>query len=193
MTHRLNGLRTAMLLLLVAAVACGRVSEPKPRAASGATFRFAEQIGWLHGPCLAIANPDVVAGTAAVLVLTGEPQTVRHARIGKRTNAPEDCQALMPGRAASNAKPGTFFYTLEADALDSTDMGFGIVAPSATAQVVNGVVRVDLEQNGHSEVFSSCATTEGIKFAVWTEKTYQGQPRWSGYYYLDYETQPTCP
>jgi len=99
----------------------------------------------------------------------------------------------MQGRAAVNAKPGMFFYTLATGSIDSADMGFGIVAPPANPKVVNGLARVDLDQNGHSEVFASCATTEGIKFPVWTERAYQGEPRWSGYYYLDYESQPTCP
>jgi hypothetical protein len=59
--------------------------------------------------------------------------------------------------------------------------------------VVNGLVQVDLNHDGQSEVFSSCATSEGIKFAVWTGKAYQVEPLWSGYEYLGYDLQPTCP
>lgn len=92
-----------------------------------------------------------------------------------------------------NAKRGVSFYKFETGNISPTDMGFGIVKPPVNPAIVNGLARVDLDQDGHSEVFSSCATTEGIKFAVWTEKAYQGEPRWSGYYYLDYETKPTCP
>jgi hypothetical protein len=92
-----------------------------------------------------------------------------------------------------NAKPGISFYALETESVGSTDMGIGIVEPPASLAVVNGLARVDLNQDGQSEVFSSCATSEGIKFAVWTGKAYQGEPRWSGYYYLDYDLRPTCP
>lgn len=191
--QRAAGRCAVVLLLLGVAVACGRVSEQESHSASSVPFPFAERIGWLHGPCLAIANPNLVAGTPIVLVLTGEPQKVQQARIGERTESPKKCQALMQGRAAVNAKPGMFFYTLETGTIDSANMGFGVVAPPTNPEVVSGVVRMDLDQNGHGEVFSSCATTEGIKFAAWTEKAYQGQPRWSGYYYLDYESQPTCP
>ena len=92
-----------------------------------------------------------------------------------------------------NAKPGMSFYTLDTGSVGSTDMGLGIVASPANLAVTNGLARVDLDLDGHSEVFSSCATSEGIKFAVWSEKAYHGEPRWSGYYYLDYEMNPTCP
>ena len=99
----------------------------------------------------------------------------------------------MEGRGAVNAKPGVSFYTLEAAGLALTDMGFGIVTPPTSPLVVKGLARADLDKDGQSEVFSSCATSEGIKFAVWTGQAYQGEPRWEGYYYLDYDTTPSCP
>jgi hypothetical protein len=118
---------------------------------------------------------------------------MQQAQIRERTNAPATCQALLEGRSAINAKPGMFFCTLESANIASTDMGIGIVAPPAHPTVVNGLARVDLDQDGHGEVFSTCATAEGIKFAVWAGKAYQGEPRWTGYYYPDYETTPNCP
>jgi len=187
-----GGLRAAIAMLIAAAVGCG-VSERARQPTAGVAFSYSERIGWLHGSCLAISNPDLAAGTPVALVITGQPQKVQQARINQQTHSAEQCQPLMPGRAAVNAKPGMFFYTLETASLGSTDMGFGIVAPAASSEVVSGLARVDLDQDGHNEVFSSCATTEGIKFAVWTEKAYQGEPRWSGYDYLDYESKPTCP
>jgi len=123
----------------------------------------------------------------------GDPQKVQQARSLEPTTAPTTCKALIQGRAATNAKPGISFYALEAGSVSSTDMGIGIVEPPASLAVVNGLAQVDLDQDGQSEVFSSCTTSEGIKFAVWTGKAYQGQPRWSGYYYLGYDLQPTCP
>jgi hypothetical protein len=183
----------AAALLLTFAVACDRLSEQKPQASPPVPFPFAARIGWLHGACLAIANPNLAGGTPVVVVITGEPQKVEQARIGERTDSPQKCQALLEGRAAFNAKPGMIFYTLESGGIERTNMGVGVVAPPTNAEVVGGLVRMDLDRNGHGEVFSSCATTEGIKFAVWTGKAYQGEPRWSGYYYLDYESQPNCP
>jgi hypothetical protein len=185
--------RAAILMLIAAAISCGRRSEPGQPAAAIAAFSFTEGIGWWHGSCLAITNANLARGTPVALVIMAEPQAVQQARIQERTNSPAACQALMEGRGAVNAKPGMSFYTLEAAGLASTDMGFGIVPPPVNPVVVNGLAQADLDQDGHREVFSSCATSEGIKFTVWTEQSYRGEPRWSGYYYLDYDTKPTCP
>jgi hypothetical protein len=192
MTVLRTGARRAGLgFLLLACVGCGEAREPE--RPGGQTFAFAARIGWLHGPCLAIRNADLARGTPVDLVILAEPQRVERARIGDRTDSPQLCQALRPGRARVNAKPGISFYVIEATGLEPTGMGIGIVEPPAHPQTVNGLVRVDLDQDGRGEIFTSCATTEGIKFAVWTEKAYEGEPRWSAYYYLDYESTPTCP
>ena len=183
----------AAILLMVAAVSCERKSNLGQHAAVSGEFPFSERIGWLHGPCLAIANPNLAHGTPVALVITATPQRVLQTQIQEQTNSPGACEALMEGRGTRNAKAGMSFYKLETGSVDSSEMGFGIVKPPSNLSVVNGLAQVDLDQNGHNEVFSSCATTEGIKFAVWTDKAYQGESRWSGYYYLDYETKPTCP
>jgi hypothetical protein len=188
---RTGAARAGLLILLLAVVACGGAREPESHA--GQMFPFAARIGWLHGSCLAIRNADLARGTPVDVVILAEPQRVEQARVGERTDSPQRCQALILGRAKVNAKPGMFFYALEAGDLGSRDMGIGIVEPPAHPQTVNGLARVDLDQDGRREIFSSCATTEGIKFAVWTEKAYRGEPRWSAYYYLDDETTPTCP
>jgi len=195
--RRLRGLLAlcvAIPILLMAAISCRKASETKqPAAAAAVAFPFAERIGWFQGPCLAISNQHLARGTSVALVVTGDPQKVQLARNLDQTTDPTTCKALMQGRAKMNAKPGLSFYALEAGSVGSTDMGIGIVEPPASLAVVNGLARVDLDQDGQSEVFSSCATSEGIKFAVWTGKAYQGEPHWSGYYYLGYDLQPTCP
>ena len=183
----------AIAILIVAAVSCGRVSEHGQHAAVSAPFSYNQQMGWLHGPCLAISNPRLAAGTAVALVITGEPQKVGQARIQGPTDSSAICKPLLPGRAKMNAKAGTSFYALEGASIETTEMGFGIVAPAANPTVVNGLAQADLDRDGHSEVFTSCATDEGIQFAVWKDKAYQGEPRWSKYYYLDYDLKPNCP
>src|SRR5436853_2883490 len=44
--RRAVGLRAAIPILIVAAVSCGRVSEPGQHAAVGVAFPFGERIGW---------------------------------------------------------------------------------------------------------------------------------------------------
>lgn len=196
MAIRTSALRATIPMLIVAAGVCGRVAGQQQHRATGARFPFAKRIGWVDGLCLAISNANLAVGSPLTLIVASEPrgpQRVEQARIKGRTNSPEACDALKPGRAEVNAREGTSFYALEGRGIGSTDIGVGIVAPPAAPHVVNGLARVDLDQNGQSEVFSTCATIEGISFGVWTGKAYQGKPLWSGYYYLNYDTEPTCP
>lgn len=186
-------LRVTIPILAVVASSCVCIGDAGPHAAVIEAFSYDQRIGWLHGPCLAISNPKLTPGTAVAVVITGEPQTVERAQIQGQTDSSETCSALIPGRAKLNAKPGISFYTLGSGKIANTDMGIGIVAPPANPTVVNGLARVDLDRDGGSEVFSSCTTSEGIKFGVWTDKAYQGKPRWSGYYYLGYDMTPSCP
>jgi hypothetical protein len=184
-------------ILLMAAIACQKKSEaklPAPAPAPAVTaFPFAERIGWFQGPCLAISNQQLAPGTSVTLVVMAEPQKVQQARSQEQTTDPKKCKALLQDRAAMNAKPGISFYALPPGSVDSLDMGIGIVEAPANPTVVNGLAQADLNRDGQTEVFSTCTTREGIKFAVWAGKPYQGEPRWSGYEYLGYDLEPTCP
>src|SRR6478609_9199233 len=112
--RRAIAFRATIPLLIMATVSCGRVSK---------TFSFEKRIGWLHGPCLAIANPNLTSGTPVALVIMGEPQRVQQAQIEEQTNSPASCPALLEGRRTQNAQPGTSFYGLKTVNLSSTDMG----------------------------------------------------------------------
>ena len=190
--------RLAVATLLVT-VACSRSDDrlaPAPTstpAATSAPFPVAERIGWFHGRCLVLSNAHVDQGTPVWLVLTTDPQTVVAAQLGPPTSSAETCKPLLEDRAEENAKPGVVFYSVEQPSLQPTDMGVGILGSPAKPEIVNGRARIDLDRNGHAEVFSSCATTEGVRFAMWNETAYHGQPRWTGYYYLGYESAPNCP
>jgi hypothetical protein len=188
-------LHAAIPILLFAGVSFQMALGTRPPASAnaGTAFSFTERVGWFHGPCLAIANQHLAQGTSLALVVMGKPQKVMQAQSLEQTTDPTRCEALTQGRTKMNAKPGISFYALETGSVEPTDMGIGLVEPPARPDVVKGLVRADLNQDGQREVFSSCATSEGITFAVWTGKAYQGEPLWSGYYYLGYDLRPTCP
>jgi hypothetical protein len=178
-------------IVALAAVSCGHGADPQSFVAIGSTFPFAERIGWVHGPCLAIANSQLSRGMPVALVITDEPQRVEQARIGEPTDSAADCPALAAGRAKTNGE-ALSFYVLGPRTIATTELGLGIVGPPQNPRVVNGRAQVDLNHDGHNELFTSCATSEGIRFAVWTDQANRGEPRWSGYEYLNYDLTPTC-
>ena len=183
----------AVILLIVATAACGPGSGPTPRSTNRELPPLDRRTGWFHGPCLAISDPNLTRGTTVDLVVMGEPQSVRQGKVGAPIGSADSCAPLIQGRRSQNAKLGTSFYGLEGTEVTATDMGIGLVAPPQKLIVVNGLVQTDLNSDGRLEVFSSCATTEGVKFTISTEKAYQGAPLWSKYYYLGYDMNPTCP
>ena len=182
-----------ILAVLTSTLSCFQGSTTNRGAASSESFSLERQIGWFDGPCLAIDNPNLARNTPVELVVMGEPQKVQLAQIEGQTHSPIVCPALMEGRSTQNALAGTFFYVLKAAYVNSADIGIGIVAKPKKTAIVAGLARIDLDDQHHNQVFSSCATGEGIKFAVWSEKAYQGQPLWSKYDYLNYDLDPTCP
>jgi hypothetical protein len=191
--YRATGFRTATLVLILATGSCHQVTEPTRHSSSREVFPLERRIGWFHGPCLAISDPNLARGTIVHLVLMGEPQSVVQAKVGEQVSSAASCTPLMEGRRTQNARSGISFYALKETKLTATDMGIGIVAPPHEVAVVNGLAQTDLNSDGQHDVFSSCATTEGINFAVWTQRAYQGTPLWSKYYYLGYDMEPTCP
>jgi hypothetical protein len=180
---------------LVVATACGRgpVSPPAIPTRTAAPFSWAERVGWVHGRCVAIANDSLARGAAVVVVITDEPQRVQRARLGERTVDSSVCPALLDGRAAINATSGNAFYRLEGEAPGPGDIGIALVDPPIAPTMSGGLVRLVLDPKAGAQVFSSCATSEGIRYAVWSGQANTGEPRWSGYYYLGYDVTPTCP
>ncbi|OGR10171.1 MAG: hypothetical protein A2341_06045 [Deltaproteobacteria bacterium RIFOXYB12_FULL_58_9] len=55
-----------------------------------------------------------------------------------------------------------------------------------------GVTGVDLDGDGVHEVFASCATGEGLHLTVWSGPVAASKRLWHSYYYLGYDTEPTC-
>lgn len=182
-----------MMVLAVAATACRGGTQSTQHSTNREVFPLEKRTGWFHSACLAISDPNVERGTNVDLVVIGKPQRVLKGRLGKKVSSASSCEPLSEERRENNEKPGTYFYSVESTKLTATDIGIGLVSPPQEPVIVNGLAQADLNSDGRPEVFSSCATAEGINFTIWTGKPSQGVPLWSRYYYLGYDMKPTCP
>ena len=131
------------------------------------------EIGWLHGNCLAIKNAEIPPGYQFMLVNLDNENTIENSTIIEKTTNSEDCYPLLDDRADINKDAGYSFYSVKSK--KPVGLAIGLLRP---------------EEISVSEVkFSYCNTTEGIEFSI----SKSSSEIWKGYYYLGYESEPTCP
>ena len=173
------------ILLLATALSLVAVAEE-----GLGSFHYASDLGVAansdDGVCLAISNPNLQAGRQIDLVVLVPGQTILHAAIMRA--APEACATF------ANAEAGSNFYYLQ---LNQGDLAPGapaiaVVSPVHPLKLRNGVVTSDLNGNGQLEYFRECTSSEGVHLTVWSGKPLRGKLRWHNYYYLGYDTEPSC-
>lgn len=130
------------------------------------------EIGWMHGNCLAIKNPDIPLQYEFTLVHLDEEDTVEKAIISKKTTKGEECYPLLDDRANINKSSGYFFYLVKSK--KPVNLAIGILKPEGLPVSGNEI--------------SYCNTTEGLQFSI----SKNNSVIWQGYYYLGYESDPTC-
>jgi hypothetical protein len=189
-------MRARTLVLLLVAMSCGcrgQDSAPPPAPPAAATTSsvtasaapLGMRLGWVTGSCLAIANQSLPPGSPITVASLDDKAAIVDGRVGGVTASEAICPALLPDRRVHNASKWSF-YELKLSA--PVDLGIGVIGE---ARAVTG--GLDLNGNGAPEKFTQCASSEGVWFRVWSGPAYQGTPLWSGYYYLGYDTEVTCP
>jgi hypothetical protein len=147
-------------------------------------------VGWLHGNCIAVKNPEVLSGTRLVVVRLDNGQEIVPSEILRKASDEEECYALTEDRRKVNTDGGLHFYTVTAD--KPIELGIGVIQMENDTTFTETKI-VDLNGDGSQDTFSQCATSEGIQFSVWDAAAYESNLIWSGYYYLGYDTEANCP
>jgi hypothetical protein len=139
--------------------------------------------------CLLIANPNLRPTTTVTLIFPSRPQLTARATILEKS-----IQNCSSDRLAEDVS----FYLLE---LLEQDKSVGIdpahslaIAAISSPRVVrrNGTVSADLDGDGRREFFRRCPSGEGLHFTIWAGPPLQSKRLWHYYYYLGYDTVPTC-
>lgn len=150
-----------------------------------------ENIGWIHGTCIAIRNGNIKPGTPVKTIRLSTPQQIVSTKIIGVADSDETCPALLSDRAEINKQDGRFFYRLDTgkDSLDT--MAVGLISAKVTGS--NPSLEFDLNDDGVVEHAGTCVSGEGIQFYISSSKTFDDTALWSDYYYLGYDNKPTCP
>ncbi|CDH44797.1 hypothetical protein [Candidatus Contendibacter odensensis] len=155
-------------------------------------FDFSAKLGWVDDACFVSTRAGLPNKTPVTVIFTGKRQRIIRAYIQKpvATDDFKACQPLSENRREVNAKPGIAFYALAADKELKGIVGIGIIGPTGTLLQTRSMVYTDLDSDGRREHFGHCMTSEGIRYQA--NEADEAKPIWTGYYYLGYDTEPTC-
>lgn len=145
--------------------------------------------------CFRTKNPNLNENTPILIVtdISEPPQKILEATVAKKLKI--SCVSHDSDAGDSNAGEN-FYYTLTLTNKNTENsqvgIGIGIIQPSEKAQIQNNVASLDLNSDGKPEYFRLCASNEGLHLTIWTGKPLIGKRIWHYYYYLHYDTDPTC-
>jgi hypothetical protein len=173
-----------LILALVLVAGCSEVSAQK--------FQFNSKLGVVHVDdsgrvCLAIQNANLKPGDQLSLVDASKPQKVATALMEASQFHSARCSEALDD-------PGNSFYLLKlADRrIKPETLNAAIAVIGSGVRLQKGVASIDLDRDGQAEYFRSCTSNEALHLTVWTGKPLVGRRRWHSYYYLGYDTVPTC-
>jgi hypothetical protein len=128
-------------------------------------------------------------GTPVTFILLHKPQRTFRATIGERL-------ASSCSRDPTTS-PDASFYSLKpvgkgVDLTEPMPAAIAVVNPAEPFLLKRGIARADLDGDGRTEFFRICTSNEGEHLTVWSGTPLRGKRRWHSYYYLGYDTVPTC-
>lgn len=147
--------------------------------------------------CFRTNNKDLKPGTPVLIVdllsdYYGRSQRTFEAYIEKETNP--TCAPRGMGSGDRYPELSTYYSLApkREDDRPKIDLGIAVVDPAARPHVVRGQTGLDLDNDGKDEYFRVCTSTEGLHLTIWKDRPLTGTRIWHNYYYLKYETEPTC-
>lgn len=151
--------------------------------------------GSIGNICLRTKNGVLVKRTRVSIVtsLDESPQKVLRAVVEKKLK--KGCSRYASESTDEN--PGeNFYYSLnlkDKEVYESQEVfGIGVIEPKTAFNFENDLASIDLNNDGTAEFFRSCQGYEGVLFAIWKGKPLKGKQIWYSFYYLDYDTVPSC-
>jgi hypothetical protein len=157
-------------------------------------FYFNSQVGVVDATaegklCLNIANSNLIAGTPVSFILLHKPQRTVSATI-------EEKLARSCSRDPTTSTDA-LFYSLKPvgkgiDLSEPMPAAIAVVNSVRPVLLKRGIASADLDGDGQTEFFRICTSNEGEHLTIWSGTPLRGRRRWHSYYYLGYDTLPTC-
>ena len=142
-------------------------------------------VSWRDGRgCLTIRNPADLTknGIRMVSLLADSP-----ARAGRVIGKTAACDGSI-----SDPEARYWLVDLGAGAVAGDFPAVGVLNFTGPFHRKGAEVSADVDHDGRPEYFRSCTSAEGVHFTAWKGAPLKGQLRWHQYFYLGYDTEPTC-
>ncbi len=183
----MDNFKLIITLFLFFLIACSKSFDSKEIVSQATTPTI---MGWFDGECFASLEKNLAQNTSIVVIGLGVPQVLGSAKIiGVATS--ENCGPLADDRREQNQAEGYTFYSVKHSR--PIGLAIGIVANNLKTKIENDNVLADLNGDGKFEQFTHCTTSEGISFDIWDSAPFEAEPVWSGYYFLGYDVERSCP
>ena len=136
--------------------------------------------------CMIIWEQNVKVGSKVSLVFPTNPQKLVSSVV--EAIAEKECAG-----ASKSGIPGRFYQlSVQYNPTQLNWPAIGILDASSRLRRAGSKVVGDLDNDEIKESFRSCASHEGLHLTVWSGQQITGTRRWHRYYYLGYDTEPTC-
>jgi hypothetical protein len=182
--------KITIMLAVAVAVSCtisctkknpqtGAESSALTPSAPAATYapRVGVAVSTASRTCVAIANNNLVSGTAVTLVTPTLPQSFGQAEIGAQS------QSQCPVSQEVNPALSSYDVHVTGAAPPKLTPLIAAIGSSAPFSMQNNNVVADLDQNGKTESFRACSAADGVHLTVWSGVPTTGTVVWHGFYY----------
>jgi hypothetical protein len=179
------------LIVLISLIMLGCTSQPHSEPVA-----ITKYAGWFYNDCLAIQAPNLVTGTNVTLIDSEDTDSTHNSKVLGPARTADECPALADDRKSVNTQDNKDFYLISKSKTIKAE-GFFIygvalvISDNKTFESISETL--DLNNDGIQDSFSSCASSEGINFDIWSATPYKSKNIWNGYYYLGYDIDPNCP
>jgi len=188
---------SALLLALSGSLAVQALAGGTPVPSKAAPFNYERRIGMVEGDrkdslWLMISDSTLAVGDSLTLI-SDEPEPDPASPPSLLTAAIVERLHREPNPKMT-AEKGDVFYRMAAPAgaLECCIFGYAVRIPRRELRIVAGRAEGDLDHDGVLEHFQGCASLEGLHPTVWSGEPLRGIERWTRYYYLGYNVEPTC-
>ena len=130
-----------------------------------------------------MSGPPLPAGTTISLITTDRPQTLQLARILRPVSDDKDMHDRMPG---------PYYEIVSADSGRELPQLAVAILTVETSRTTGVVLSLRVSATLPDVQVRSCASNEGLHLTLWSGEPLKARRLWHTYYYLGYDTQPTC-